>query len=174
MSQIVANSNITSLIAQMMFNRNTTGLETAMNRLSTGLKINSAKDDPAGLAISERLNLQIVGNNKVIDNIQTGISVINIAEGNLNSILNDLNRIRDLALQGANNYYTTDSQDAILEEMQSRIDNINQIALSTEFNGKKLLDGSVSRLLIQSGFGSDPTINTVDLASALNIWQMQD
>ena len=167
MAIVTANSNIMALKAQIIFNRNTDGLTKAMNRLTTGLKINTAKDDPAGLAISERLNLQIVGNNQVTENIQIGMNVINIAEGTLNSILKDINRIRDLSVQGANNFYTTDSTNAILKEMQCRLDNINQMALSCEFNGKNLLDGTLSSLLIQSGFGSDATLNTVDLSSAL-------
>lgn len=167
MAIVTANSNVTSQRAQMIFNRNTDALERAMNRLTTGLKINTAKDDPAGMAISERLNLQIRGNSQVSENIQIGMSVINIAEGSLNSILNDLNRIRDLSVQASSNFYTTDSTNAILKEMQYRLDNINQLALSCEFNGNNLLDGSISRMLIQSGFGSDTTINTVDLASAL-------
>ena len=167
MSLVTANTNITSLQAQKLFNRNTSALEKAMYRLTTGLKINTAKDDPSGLAISERLNMQIVGNSQALENIQIGISTINIAEGNLNSILNDLNRIRDLSVQGSNGFYTTDSQNAILKEMQYRLDNINQLAITSEYNGIKLLDGSVSRLLIQSGFGSDVSTNTVDLAPAL-------
>ena len=130
MAIVTANSNIMALKAQIIFNRNTDGLTKAMDRLTTGLKINTAKDDPAGLAISERLNLQIVGNNQVTENIQIGMNVINIAEGTLNSILKDINRIRDLSVQGANNFYTTDSTNAILKEMQCRLDNINQMALS--------------------------------------------
>ncbi len=167
MTLITANSNLTSLVAQKMFNRNTSMLELSMNRLSTGLKINTAKDDPAGLAISERLNLQIVGNSQVTENIQTGMNVVSLAEGSLNSILNDLNRIRDLSVQGASDFYTTDAQNAMLKEMQCRIDNINQTALSCDFNGIKLLDGSLNSLLIQTGFASDVSTNTVDLASSM-------
>lgn len=167
MTQFNIVTNITSLIAQNEFNKNTSALQKAMQILSTGLKINAAKDDPATFTISERFNTEITGNSQILENIQNGTSILNIAEGNLNSIADDLRRIRDLAVQGSNGFYAQDSQNAIIDEMQVRIDNINQIAKTTNFNGINLLDGSVESLLIQIGFGSDTTTNTIDLQSTL-------
>lgn len=167
MTQFNIGTNITSLIAQNQFNKNTSALQKAMQMLSTGLKINTAKDDPATFTISERFNTEITGNSQIIENIQYGTSILNIAEGNMNSITDDLRRIRDLAVQGSNGFYGEDSQNAIIDEMQVRIDNINQIAKTTNFNGINLLDGSLERMLIQIGFGSDETTNTIDLQSTL-------
>ena len=167
MSQINFQTNIQSLIAQNAFNKSTNLLQKAMTRLSTGLRINSAVDDPAGLVISSRLSTQIAGSTQALDNIQIGQSVINIAEGGLTSISNDLARIRELCVQAANSFYTTDANNAMLQEMQCRIDNINQTAQSCGFNGVNLLDGTLTSMRIQVGFGSDVTTNTVDLASSL-------
>lgn len=167
MTQFNIVTNITSLIAQNQLNKNTSALQKAMQILSTGLKINVAKDDPATFTISERFNTEITGNNQILENIQSGVSILNIAEGNMTSIEADLRRIRDLAVQGANGFYSEDSQNAIIDEMQVRIDNINQVAKTTNFNGINLLDGSLEQMLIQIGFGSDELTNTIDLKSTM-------
>lgn len=167
MTQFNIVTNITSLIAQNEFSKNTAALQKAMQILSTGLKINAAKDDPATFTISERFNTEITGNSQILENIQNGTSILNIAEGNMNSIADDLRRIRDLAVQGANGFYAQDSQNAIIDEMQVRLDNISQIAKTTNFNGINLLDGSLEQMLIQIGFGSDATTNTINLKNSL-------
>lgn len=167
MTQFNIVTNITSLIAQNEFSKNTAALQKTMQILSTGLKINAAKDDPATFTISERFNTEITGNSQILENIQNGTSILNIAEGNMNSIADDLRRIRDLAVQGANGFYSQDSQNAIIDEMQVRLDNISQIAKTTNFNGINLLDGSLEQMLIQIGFGSDATTNTINLKNSL-------
>lgn len=167
MTPFTVNTNIASLKAQHVFSKNTNALNRAMETLTTGLKVAKAKDDPASFAISERLNTQIVGNSQILENIQIGMSILNISEGNMRSITNDLMRIRDLALQASNSYYTKDVTNLMIDEMQTRLDNINQLAKSTNFNDLYLLDGSVERLYIQIENSSSATTNVIDLATTL-------
>ena len=162
---IKVNTNIQSLIAQNSVNRNVKLLEKSMTQLSTGLRINSAKDDAAGLVISEGMSIQISASEKAQTNIQDALNLINIAEGNMISINEDLQRIRELCVQGANEIYTTDSKQAILNEIQSRLDNIDVMAKGCNFNGLKLLDGSMDTLYIQYGYGSDKDLHALDIST---------
>ncbi len=169
---IVVNTNIQSLIGQNSLNRNTSALNKTLEQLSTGLRINSAKDDAAGIGVSELMTSHIRGNAQAMDNIQDGINCIQTAEGSLSVITEDVQRIRELCIQAANEIYDENSKQSILNEIKQRLETINTTVLSTNFNGKNLLDGTVNSLYIQIGpngdaASADPFINAIDIAPSL-------
>lgn len=141
---IVINTNIASLNAQRNLNTSQTGLNKSMQRLSSGLRINSAKDDAAGLAISDRMTAQIRGLNQAARNANDGISMLQTAEGALNETTNLLQRMRELSVQSANATNTTDDRASLNAEFKQLVSEIDRIAKNTEFNGKVLLSGGYS------------------------------
>ena len=136
------NTNIASLNAQRNLSSSQSALNTSLQRLSSGLRINSAKDDAAGLAISERLSSQIGGLNQAVRNANDGISLAQTAEGDLTQIGANLQRIRDLAVQAANGSNSASDRAALNNEASQLIDEINRVASSSNFIGVKLLDGT--------------------------------
>jgi flagellin len=160
MAQVV-NTNILSLNAQRNLNSSQGALATSLERLSSGLRINSAKDDAAGLAISERFTTQIRGLNQAVRNANDGISFAQTAEGALSTVGEALQRIRELAVQSANDTNSASDRQAINNEVQQLIAEVSRVARSTEFNGGKILDGSLSDLVFQVGANQGQTI-TVD------------
>ncbi|KHS87006.1 flagellin [Pectobacterium brasiliense] len=166
----VINTNIMSLTTQNNLNKSQSALGTAIERLSSGLRINSAKDDAAGQAIANRMTAQIKGMTQAARNANDGISLTQTAEGNLNEINNNLQRIRELATQAANDPNGKTDRDSIVKEMTQRINEINRVAQSASFNGTKLLDGSASAgITIQVGAntGTTETI-AIDNAALIN------
>lgn len=166
----VINTNIMSLTTQNNLNKSQSALGTAIERLSSGLRINSAKDDAAGRAIANRMTAQIKGMTQAARNANDGISLTQTAEGNLNEINNNLQRIRELATQAANDPNGKTDRDSIVKEMTQRINEVNRVAQSASFNGTKLLDGSASAgIIIQVGAntGSTETI-TIDSTALIN------
>ncbi|EMS8793459.1 flagellin [Enterobacter ludwigii] len=159
----VINTNLLSLTTQNNLNKSQSSLGTAIERLSSGLRINSAKDDAAGQAIANRMTSQVKGMTQAARNANDGISLVQTAEGNLNEINTNLQRIRELAVQAANDTNKDTDLDSINTEITQRLSEIDRIANSANFNGKKLLDGSVTSLNIQVGAGTtaDDTI-TID------------
>lgn len=157
MPQII-NTNIASLNAQRNLDRSQSAQDTALQRLSSGLRINSARDDAAGLAISTRFESQIRGTNVAIRNSNDGISLAQTAEGALSSVTTNLQRIRDLALQSSNGSNTGIDREALNEEVQQLISEIENVAEKTNFNGKKLLDGSFDNTIFQTGANLGDTI----------------
>ncbi len=157
MAQII-NTNIQSLTAQRNLNKSQGSLATAMERLSSGLRINSAKDDAAGLAISERMTSQIRGLNQAIRNANDGISFAQTAEGALSTAGDAMQRIRELAVQAANDTNSATDRQAINNEVQQLIQEVNRIASSTQFNGQNILDGSSSSQTYQVGANAGQTI----------------
>lgn len=157
MAQII-NTNIASLNAQRNLNRTQGQLQTALQRLSTGLRINSAKDDAAGLAISERFTTQIRGLNQAIRNANDGISFAQTAEGALGTIGGNLQRIRELAVQSINDTNSSADRQALNNEVSQLIAEVNRVASSTQFNGQNILDGSLSTLTFQVGANQNQTI----------------
>lgn len=139
---LTVNTNIASLNAQRHLNANQTNLAKSMQRLSSGLRINSAKDDAAGLAISDRMTSQIRGLNQAVRNANDGISLAQTAEGALQETTNLLQRIRELAVQAANDTNSTEDRESLQAEVDQNIAEIERIATDTKFNGKALLDGS--------------------------------
>ncbi len=164
---ITVNTNVPSLTAQGSLNAATNKMNTAMERMSTGARINSSKDDAAGLAVSNKLDYKVSSLAVAQDNAQMGASMLDTMEGVMNVINDNLIRIRDLTEQAANGTYGTDAMTAIKTEVNARIAEINRVANSAEFNGKKLLDGSLtSGVNLQVGIQND-TNSTITLDSSL-------
>jgi flagellin len=145
------NTNISSLNAQRNLTTSQSALATSLTRLSSGLRINSAKDDAAGLAISERLTSQIRGSDQAGRNANDGISLAQTAEGDLAQIGNNLQRIRELAVQSANGSNSASDRAAINNEAKALSAEIDRVAQSSSFNGNKLLDGSFNSQSFQVG-----------------------
>lgn len=153
------NTNITSLNAQRNLNASQSSLATSLQRLSSGLRINSAKDDAAGMAIATRFTSQINGTDQAIRNANDGISLAQTAEGALGEITNNLQRIRELALQAANSTNSASDRDALDQEVQQRLQEIDRNASQTNFNGQKILDGSFKTANFQIGANAGETIS---------------
>ncbi|MBN8280968.1 MAG: flagellin [Gammaproteobacteria bacterium] len=154
----VVNTNVLSLNAQRNLSRSDSTLSTALQRLSSGLRINSAKDDAAGLAIADRFTTQIRGLNQAVRNANDGISLSQTAESALDELGNNLQRIRELAVQSANATNSASDRAALDQEVQQRIAEINRIATQTSFNGQKVLDGSFGSAQFQVGANVGETI----------------
>ena len=153
---IIVNTNVQSMVAQRNLTKATNGLNNATERLSTGLKINRASDDAAGLYIATGLQSQLSGLEQCQTNIQLGINVLNIAEGDLTTIQDNIMRIKDLATQAANGTYSTSARTAIASEIDARISEIDRIANASNFNGIQLLTGTgvSGGLVIHVGAGN--------------------
>lgn len=163
------NTNVASLNAQRNLNRSQGLLNQSLERLSTGLRINSAKDDAAGLAISERFTTQIRGLNQAVRNASDGISLAQTAESALAELTNNLQRIRELAVQSANATNSDSDRAALDAEVQQRIAEVDRIAKQTNFNGVKVLDGSFGSATFQVGANVGETISvnlTTDVTAA--------
>ena len=152
------NTNVASLTAQRNLSTSANALNTSINRLSSGLRINSAKDDAAGLAISERFTSQIRGSNQAVRNANDGISLAQTAEGALKSSGDILQRIRELAVQSANATNSASDRNALNSEVNQLTSELDRIAQTTEFNGRKLLDGSFTSAAFQVGANANQTI----------------
>ena len=164
----VINTNISSLTAQRNLGMSQSSLSTSMQRLSSGLRINSAKDDAAGLAISDRMTSQIRGSNQAARNANDGISLAQTAEGDLNQISSNLQRMRELAVQSANATNSSSDRAALDNEVQALSSEIDRVAQNSSFNGNKLLDGSFVAQKFQvgaNGTASD-TVTVSNISSA--------
>ncbi len=150
MAQVI-NTNTMSLNAQRNLSASGASLSTTIQRLSSGSRINSAKDDAAGLAISERFGTQIRGIDVAIRNANDGISLAQTAEGSLNEIGNNLQRIRELSVQSANATNSASDRKALQAEVTQLVSEIDRVAKQSDFNGTKLLDGSFTSQLFQVG-----------------------
>ncbi len=154
---LIVNTNLSSMTAQRHLSRNTHGLNKSLERLSSGFRINRASDDAAGLQISENLRAQIRGSKKALDNVQDGINMLNIVDGAYQSIVNNLQRMRELTVQAANDTIGFPQRVAINDEIAALYDEIVRIGDSTVFNNQNLLDGSVANFFLQVGPNS--TVN---------------
>ncbi|ADC71954.1 flagellin domain protein [Thioalkalivibrio sp. K90mix] len=163
MSQVI-NTNILSLNAQRNLSNSQGALAQSLERLSSGLRINSAKDDAAGLAISERFTTQIRGLNQAVRNANDGISFAQTAEGALSTVGDALQRIRELSVQAANDSNSASDREALNNEAQQLIAEIGRVANSTEFNGDAILDGALQDLFFQIGAnqGQNIAVSGVD------------
>ena len=165
----VINTNIMSLNAQRHLSRTQMDMATTIQQLSSGLRINSAKDDAAGLAVSEGMTAQIRGLGVAIRNANDGISLAQTAEGALGQITDNVQRIRELAVQAANDVMGAAERDHIQKEVDELTAEIDRIVTTTEFNGQKLLDGSTATLNIQVGpNGTDQIAVALTDISAIN------
>jgi len=167
MAQVI-NTNVMSLNAQRNLTTSGSQLATALQRLSSGLRINSAKDDAAGLAISDRMTTQITGLNQAVRNANDGISLAQTTEGALQEVTNNLQRIRELAVQSANATNSDSDRDALDQEVQQRLQEINRIAAQTSFNGRKVLDGSFGSATFQVGANVGETIG-IELNTSMKL-----
>ena len=152
---ITVNTNMSSIIVQQNLNKATTGMNTAMERMSTGLRINSSADDAAGMAVATKLDYKVGSLAVAQDNGQMGASLLDTAEGVLNVMNSNLTRIRDLTEQAANGTYGSDALEAIATEVSARLDEITRVAQTTEFNGINLLSGTQTTAInLQVGIGT--------------------
>ncbi|MDQ6620896.1 MAG: flagellin [Pseudomonadota bacterium] len=166
MPQII-NTNIASLNAQRSLNSSQGSLAVSLQRLSSGLRINSAKDDAAGLAISERMSAQIRGLNQAVRNANDGISLSQTAEGDLVQVNNNLQRMRELAVQASNATNSSSDRAALNQEVQQLAQEIDRVSQASAFNGVKLLDGSFTTQTFQ--VGANATANDqVTVSSIVN------
>jgi flagellin len=152
------NSNINSLTAQRNLGSSQLALSSAIQRLSSGLRINSAKDDAAGLAITERFTSQIRGLNQAARNANDGISLAQTAEGAMKSASDILQRVRELAVQSSNSTNSASDRAALNQEVTQLVSELDRVAQSTEFNGQKLLDGTFGTAKYQVGANANQTI----------------
>ena len=157
MAQVI-NTNTMSLNAQRNLSTSGSSLATTIQRLSSGSRINSAKDDAAGLAISERFGTQIRGTDVAIRNANDGISLAQVAEGSLSEIGNNLQRVRELAVQASNATNSASDRKALQAEVTQLVSEIDRVAKQSEFNGTKLLDGTFSSQLFQVGANAGQSI----------------
>ncbi|WP_372486338.1 flagellin [Stenotrophomonas sepilia] len=157
MAQVI-NTNTMSLNAQRNLSTSGSSLATTIQRLSSGSRINSAKDDAAGLAISERFGTQIRGTDVAIRNANDGISLAQVAEGSLTEIGNNLQRVRELSVQAANATNSASDRKALQAEVTQLVSEIDRVAKQSDFNGTKLLDGSFSSQLFQVGANAGQAI----------------
>ncbi|WP_025563173.1 flagellin [Psychromonas sp. SP041] len=155
----VVNTNVMSLNAQRQLGKTQMASNEAMERLSSGLRINSAKDDAAGLAISTNMNSQITGLNQAVRNSNDGISMAQTAEGAMDEMTNILQRMRELSVQSANDTNSAENRGAIQEEVDQLHQELDRIADTTEFNGKKLLDGTMGSTTLQIGANEGQTLS---------------
>ncbi len=162
---VIINTNVASLNAQRNLNKSQLGLNRSMQRLSSGLRINSAKDDAAGLAISDRMTSQIRGLNQASRNAQDGISLAQTAEGALVETTNLLQRMREISVQSANDTNSSEDRTSLQAEFKQLQQEIQRISDNTEFNGRTLLNGSAaSGLTFHVGANAGETI-TVSVAN---------
>jgi len=163
---MMINTNLASLNAQRSQSRTQNELSTAIARLSSGLRINSARDDAAGLAISERMTAQIRGVNQAARNANDGISLAQTAEGALATVSDNLQRIRELAVQSANATNSASDRASLQLEVAQLSAEIDRVAMQTQFNGTNLLDGSFTAKVFQVGANAGQTITVSSIASA--------
>lgn len=172
MSTII-NTNLSALTAQRNLQGTSNQLATALQRLSSGLRVNSSKDDAAGLSIAERMTTQVRGLTQSIRNIADGVSLAQTAEGGLESITNNLQRIRELAIQSANFTNTSADRAALQLEASQLQEEVTRVANQTSFNGVKLLNGSFNSAIFQAGANVGEIIEISNIADsrAANIGQ---
>lgn len=160
---IIVNTNMSSLIAQRNLTNATNGLNTALQRMSTGYKVNKAADDAAGMFIATNLETQIRGSKVAQTNVKTGTNLLQIAEGDIELLEDNLLRMRDLAVQAANSVYSDESMQAMADEVQYRAHEITRVATASQFNGLHLLDGTglPDGLRLQVGPNADEDQNSM-------------
>jgi flagellin len=161
---LTINTNIASLNAQRNLNMSQGSLATSMQRLSSGLRVNSAKDDAAGLAIAERMNAQVRGMNVAVRNANDGISMSQTAEGALSQVSNSLQRMRELAVQARNSTNSSSDKDSLNKEFSQLQAEISRVLAGTTFNGKHILGADATSLTFQIGANTSAN-DTITIAT---------
>jgi flagellin len=162
---IIINTNIQSISSQRLLNVNTMHLAKSYEKLSSGLKINRSSDDAAGLQISERLRSQIRGSQRALDNTQDGINVLSVVDGTFQTVVENLQRMRELSVQGANDSNSSQERSAINIEITQLSADLNRIAIATQFNKRNLLNGSITNYYLQVGANSNSQLDRIDIAN---------
>jgi len=169
----VINTNMMSLNSQRALDLSQSDMRRSVERLSSGLRINRAQDDAAGLAISERITAQIRGLSQAMRNANDGVSMLQTTEGAMQEITNALQRMRELAVQAANDTVSTQDKGSLQEEFAALSAEISRITTSTEFNGTKVLDGTTTSVTLQVGFqnatDNEISINMADLTALTSL-----
>merc|ERR1712138_314357 len=164
------NTNTSSINARRKLTSSSNALSRSFERLSSGLRINSARDDAAGLAITNRMTAQIRGLDQAVRNSNDGISLAQTAEGALNETTNLLQRVRELAVQSASDNNNPADRASLNEEVIQLVDEINRIATNTSFNGNKLLNGDIINSVLHVGANVGETLNVrIDSAEATQL-----
>ena len=170
---LTINTNLASLNAQRNLNGSQSSLKLSMQRLSSGLRVNSAKDDAAGLAIAERMNAQVRGMNVAIRNANDGISMAQTAEGALGTVGDSLQRMRELSVQAANSTNSSSDRDSLNQEFRQLADEVQRVLAGTTFNGKHILGAEAASLSFQIGANTTAsdslTVTTTDLTQDTTI-----
>src|SRR5271154_3720382 len=171
---LVLNTNINSLVAQNNLTGSQASLAQALTRLSSGLRINSAADDAAGLAIAQQFTTQVNGTNQAINNANDAVSEAQTAGGALNTIVNNLQSIRTLAVESANGSNSASDRAALDQQVQQQIQEITQIASQTSFNGLSVLNGSsgVTNFQVGANVGDTVAVNLTQRVEAGQISQV--
>lgn len=162
---LVINTNIPSLVAQRNLRQNTNNLNKSLERLASGYKINRAADNAAGLSISETLRGQIRGTEVAVANTQDGVNILQIGESALSIMGENLQRIRELTVQAANDTNSSIERRAIAQEVQERLNDIDRIARTTKGNNVFLLDGNATNFTLQVGANSDADTDTINIGA---------
>jgi flagellin len=162
----VINTNLPSLNTQRNLNTSQSSLNTSIQRLSSGLRVNSAKDDAAGLAIAERMNAQVRGLNVAARNANDGVSLAQTAEGSLGKIGDMVQRVRELAVQSSNATNSASDRAALQNEVSQLKEEIDRVAMTSNFNGTKLLDGSFTAAVFQVGANAGDNITVSAITNA--------
>jgi flagellin len=168
---LIINTNTVSLNAQRHLSRNTMALGKSLEKLASGYRINRAGDDAAGMQISEILRGQIRGSQKALENTQAGQNVLQIADGSMEMITENLQRIRELTVQAANDTNGANQRTAIEQEIDARRADIDRIANASQFNGRVLLDGSnaaANSFVLQVGPNAAANADVIDISSAFD------
>ena len=165
MMSIVVNTNVQSLNSQRLLSSNTKTLGKSLEKLASGYRINRASDDAAGLQISESLRSQIRGSQQANNNVQDGINLLNTADGAFETITNNLQRIRELVVQGGNDTLAPQQRSAINSELLQLATDVTRIANSTQFNKINLLDGTQTNLKLQVGANAVSSTNVIDIGA---------
>jgi len=167
---LVINTNISALTAQRNLSRAQSGLEKSIQRLSTGMRINGAVDDAAGLAISDRLTAQVRGLNQAVRNANDGVSALQTADGSLNAVSGLLQRARELAVQSANDSNSASDRQSLNAEVANVISELDRLANTVQFNNRKLLDGSFTQAQFQIGANANQTVSfSIDSLQTSNL-----
>ena len=165
MMGIVINTNIQSLNAQRLLGRNSQMQARSYERLASGYKINHANDDSAGLQISETLRSQIRGSQRASENAQDGINILNVMDGSMQTVTENLQRMRELTVQAANDTYSLSQRNAIKAEVSQLTADITRIAKATQFNGRILMNGSITNFYLQVGASNSTSVDRINIAN---------
>lgn len=160
------NTNLNAIRSLQTLRLNTDRTDRAAQNIASGKKINSSADDASGYAISQRLTVDILTGQRADQNIQDGLSMLQVTEGSMSVMGDNLQRVRELAVQMANDVNGTDQRNSLAKEMRALLDDTNRLSIASQFNGMNMLDGSLTDAKVQIAGGSNLSTNTIDIVGA--------